>query len=866
MKKWTKKGKKRLIAGTALVLTAAIGVGIWFGARGSGDPVGVYPFYDIGMTEFWGDNQESYGPVSTDKIQTVMLSDTQTVTKILVKEGQEVKKGDALMTFDTTLTELELERKRLAVEKQKLDLKSAQRELDRIRGLKPMDPDAMNPGLPELEEPDLGDEISGDYEISKLVGNDGLYYHGATVDRPLILWLKDGKQISNAILKELSETSKKYREEAPTEPTAPSDPTDPTDATAPSTASNASAMPEDPVVVSSVADEDPENVSPPENPEQPGGSTPDEETPNSGTPDGTSGGTTDGGTTGGNTTGDTSGESTQNGSTANGSEGNPPAQQEQTTQAEPGVDEQMGVEPLANAVTSLTIPMYVGDGPDKQAEITVNANGGQIPSTFDINEKTHWFQSAKRVKDGASLTTTEIPPLPQDAAAQAAWQDLWSQGVRVTYQRNVNFSCQRLENGKLTGLTDGNLSVYTDEEVTLLVTADMTDPPAGVKCTMSVEPADGVFKASPNGQSIVLTGKPTQKTELPQTYTVKALYTFVDNQGTERRVEETKTFTLEVKDPQEQEQNDFYFILKITEKNCQRAMPLVWQGVHVYVYDDGSFAFNLFDASALEDHTLEILEEPELPELPDIDFGSGMTAAQLKKAKAEQERKVKEQDLALRMAEAEYNIMQAEVNDGKVYAQFDGKVVSLLSEEEARQEKKPLMKVSAGGGFYIEVSVSELERENMRIGMEVSVNDWESGQTYTGKVESIGDFPIQGDGWNGIGNPNASYYPFVVFVDGEADLQAGRYASVSYATGTGESGIYLENPFLRTENGESYVYVRGENGKLEKRTVTVGKSLWGSYTEILSGLTEEDYLAFPYGKNVKSGAATVEGELRDLYQ
>ena len=78
--------------------------------------------------------------------------------------------------------------------------------------------------------------------------------------------------------------------------------------------------------------------------------------------------------------------------------------------------------------------------------------------------------------------------------------------------------------------------------------------------------------------------------------------------------------------------------------------------------------------------------------------------------------------------------------------------------------------------------------------------------------------------------------------------------------------LFRSNPFLRTEDGQSYVYVRGENGKLEKRTVIVGKSLWGSYTEILSGLTEEDYIAFPYGKNIKSGTATVEGQLQDLYQ
>ena len=83
--------------------------------------------------------------------------------------------------------------------------------------------------------------------------------------------------------------------------------------------------------------------------------------------------------------------------------------------------------------------------------------------------------------------------------------------------------------------------------------------------------------------------------------------------------------------------------------------------------------------------------------------------------------------------------------------------------------------------------------------------------------------------------------------------------------GSAQEGIYLENPFLRTEGGKSYVYVRGADGKLEQRFVTTGKSLWGSYTEILEGLGEEDFIAFPYGKNVKSGAETVESDLSVLY-
>ena len=80
-----------------------------------------------------------------------------------------------------------------------------------------------------------------------------------------------------------------------------------------------------------------------------------------------------------------------------------------------------------------------------------------------------------------------------------------------------------------------------------------------------------------------------------------------------------------------------------------------------------------------------------------------------------------------------------------------------------------------------------------------------------------------------------------------------------------ESGIYLENPFLRTEQGKSYVYLRGEDGLLEKRYVTTGRSLWGNYTEILDGLTAEDFVAFPYGKHVKAGAQTLESDISALY-
>ncbi|MGN0978123.1 MAG: hypothetical protein ACI4PH_08730, partial [Faecousia sp.] len=136
----------------------------------------------------------------------------------------------------------------------------------------------------------------------------------------------------------------------------------------------------------------------------------------------------------------------------------------------------------------------------------------------------------------------------------------------------------------------------------------------------------------------------------------------------------------------------------------------------------------------------------------------------------------------------------------------------------------------------------------------------------TGTVESIGDFPVSPSSWSSDDNANVSYYPFTAFVDSTADLQAGNYVSVSYSTSEGGNGVYLQNAFIRTEQGRSFVFAEGENGKLEKRYITVGKSLWGSYTQVLSGVTEDDYLAFPYGKTVKDGVPAVESDdMSSLY-
>ena len=126
----------------------------------------------------------------------------------------------------------------------------------------------------------------------------------------------------------------------------------------------------------------------------------------------------------------------------------------------------------------------------------------------------------------------------------------------------------------------------------------------------------------------------------------------------------------------------------------------------------------------------------------------------------------------------------------------------------------------------------------------------------------ISDFPTA-DSSNGgdISNPNSSYYPIVAFIKDADGLSPGGSVEVSYSSksmGTAnKNAVYLQKAYIRTEDKKSYVYLRDKKTKrLKKQYITVGKTMNGQYIEIVSGVTEDDNIAFPYGKNLREGVKT----------
>lgn len=225
-------------------------------------------------------------------------------------------------------------------------------------------------------------------------------------------------------------------------------------------------------------------------------------------------------------------------------------------------------------------------------------------------------------------------------------------------------------------------------------------------------------------------------------------------------------------------------------------------------------------------------------------------------------------DTSIKLAKVNLEKVKKEVGSDTVYSELEGTVKAVRDPNGGDfTGSEAVVEVSGGGGYYIDGALSELELGTVSIGGTVQVNSWMTGASCQGEIVEISDYPTDNANSWSDGNSNVSYYPFKVFVPEEANLQEGDWVEMSYQNTAGDDGntMYLESMFIRSENGKSYVMARGENGKLEKRWVQTGRNLWGSYTQIRGGLSVDDFVAFPYGRNAVEGAGTTEATPDKLY-
>lgn len=232
---------------------------------------------------------------------------------------------------------------------------------------------------------------------------------------------------------------------------------------------------------------------------------------------------------------------------------------------------------------------------------------------------------------------------------------------------------------------------------------------------------------------------------------------------------------------------------------------------------------------------------------------SGYTAAQLATAIRDKKQEIKKLNLDLRKAQMKLSEDQASLNDGIVYAKRDGIVRKVSDPANPPQDGSAFLEVASGTGLYVSGFVSELMLDKVNIGDTVSGYSWNDGETYTATITSIDSYPTSNGYYNGSGNPNVSYYGFEAYIENSSKLSSGDYLDLTIGgSSDNSSSIWISRAYVR-KDGKDYYVMKEENGKLKKQVVQIGSIAYGEYMEILDGITMDDYLAFPYGKNVKEG-------------
>lgn len=254
-------------------------------------------------------------------------------------------------------------------------------------------------------------------------------------------------------------------------------------------------------------------------------------------------------------------------------------------------------------------------------------------------------------------------------------------------------------------------------------------------------------------------------------------------------------------------------------------------------------------------------QEPTEPEDPGIDIPAGPTQEEINKQIKEKEDNIKSLNLEKRNCELELKKLEQKVNGGVVNSTIDGTVKTVNDAEKAKLEGSPLIYVLGEDGIYVTGSVAETALDKVQKGTVITVTSLESGEVRQAEITGIGATPVEGGYFSG--NPNMSYYPFTAVISEEANFKNGESVSIS-AEGFTSSGeimedIYLMQAFVREDQQGFYVFMKDENGLLKKQYVEIGR-ITDEAMEIKSGLSMEDEIAFPYGKDVKEGAKTVSVE------
>lgn len=864
--------KKRNVIVAVLLAVAVAGgsIGGYYGFRSMNRPVTmVYAVNEL-SSGYWGDNMTLDGMITSDASQNVYLSTEQKVKEVLVKEGDTVKEGDVLMTYDTTAKELELETMELDQKQNELKLDQAKKQLKQLKKTKPVSEDPLQPSL---EDPGMDDPFFPDFPGIEDPGMDDPGIEDPGIENP------EDPGTENP-----EDPGIENPEDPDQEPTPTPEPSyddavvyDGTDnpLKGDAKAYKGTGEQSDPLVFLC----------------QPG--------------------TVITGEFFNQMAGFHSDETPENGQEGRKSfwfrleirEGNKASGKLQTVWEQDGslIQEpyhveyrtvfQMGNQEDGRPEILFEKPLSSMDttvGKTAELEVKVRQEEG-------VSYRYQWFRKALTKTGQEEQNDSAEQGGQQEGQENGSGENTGDTEPWIELTENEGKTVLKLEAATekdqgiyMVQVTAANVYGTSKAVATACLTVEpeeqepTPDPTPSTEPTPTESPTLTPTETPTPEPTATVTPVPTAEPTIEPTVTPASTPTEAPTATPEPTVEPTaQPAPTEMPTP--------------TETPAPTEGPAAVPGIEGA--EQGSISAQKTDSG----RTLHTVTAAAAGGSTDISTGSGSwilvasgsgssnngqksdssnlevnlsevkesyTKEELKKAISDKEKEIR--DLELNQKETALKIKNAKkaLEDQTVKATITGVIKKVGDPEKPSQDGSAFIQVDSQQGLYVKGYVSELVLDQVTPGTMLQISSWSSGAFATATVKEVSPYPAE-DYMVYSSGAQASYYPFTALIDeGAEGFQNLESVSISMTVGadeTAQNAIYLSKAFIREENGQKYVFVRGEDGKLERRPVKTGKIVYGNQYEIKSGLTAEDYIAFPYSKNELEGTKTEESTLSELY-
>ena len=233
---------------------------------------------------------------------------------------------------------------------------------------------------------------------------------------------------------------------------------------------------------------------------------------------------------------------------------------------------------------------------------------------------------------------------------------------------------------------------------------------------------------------------------------------------------------------------------------------------------------------------------------------------------------LKEAELNVKAKETEVKRSEELLENAVVVSPVTGRVQS-ISENGTDNYGNPLpyITIQQAGSYRVKGILGELQRGGIMEGVRLKITSrTDESQCWYGTVALIDyENPSQGNDYDMYyGNSSnemtsSSKYPFYVELESTAGLILGQHVYLELDAGEeAPAGPAISSAFFcYNEDGTMYVWAESK-GKLEKRSVTVGEYDFMNDTyEVLEGLTEADFIAFPDPELCVEGAPTTHEQV-----